>query len=158
MLFRSFLSDEGHVDFPLYFEAVRPAHFSGDWRTIGFGLPMAIGLKIVCPSQHVVALCGDGAFSMSLQELTTMKAQESQPIIVVLNNSGYSGLRSRLIQFYGSSLGTDFALPDLKALAPLFNLHGERVERASELKPAFDRCLKANKGALVDVAIAESHP
>jgi acetolactate synthase-1/2/3 large subunit len=151
-----FLTDEGHVDFPLYFQATRPCYFSGDWRTIGFGFPMAIGLKLVCPSKPVVAICGDGAFSISLQELTTMRCQGATPIIVVLNNSGYAGLRSRLVQFYGNTLGTDFTLPDLKELAKVFDLHGERVQKASELKAVLSRCLEIGKGCLVDVQINES--
>jgi acetolactate synthase-1/2/3 large subunit len=149
-----YLTDEGHVDFPLYFHSVRPAYFSGDWRTIGFGFPMAIGLKLVFPEKQVVAICGDGAFSMSLQELTTMKCQGAAPIIIVLNNSGYRGLRNRLVQFYGETIGTDFTLPDLPALGRVFGIHGERIAKASEIKPALERSLRSKSGALIDVVIS----
>ena len=38
---------------------------------------------------RVVVVCGDGAFQMTGQELSTLTRHQFDPVIVVLNNGGY---------------------------------------------------------------------
>ncbi len=37
--------------------------------TLGYAMPAAIGAKIACPDRAVVAVCGDGGFLFTVQEL-----------------------------------------------------------------------------------------
>lgn len=45
---------------------------TGGMGTMGYALPAAIGAKLAAPGRQVVAVCGDGAFQMSMMELATM--------------------------------------------------------------------------------------
>ncbi|MCL6592731.1 MAG: hypothetical protein K6T31_02025, partial [Alicyclobacillus sp.] len=50
----------------------QPGTYLGtELETVGYGLPAAIAAKLACPQQGVVALCGDGGFLRSVQELET---------------------------------------------------------------------------------------
>ena len=45
---------------------------SGGMGTMGYSIPAAIGAKKADPKKQVVAVCGDGSFQMSMNELATM--------------------------------------------------------------------------------------
>ena len=53
---------------------------------MGFCLPAAIGAKMGAPEREVVAICGDGGYQMTIQELGTIFQQKLAVKIVVLNN------------------------------------------------------------------------
>lgn len=42
---------------------------SNGFSAMGYGLPVAIGAKLACPDKRVLAICGDGGFLMSCQEM-----------------------------------------------------------------------------------------
>jgi acetolactate synthase-1/2/3 large subunit len=44
-----------------------------------------------CPDRQIVAVCGDGAFQMAMNELATMKVNDLELKIVIVRN-GYLGL------------------------------------------------------------------
>ena len=46
---------------------------SGGMGTMGYSIPAAMGAKLAAPKRQVVAVCGDGAFQMSMMELATMR-------------------------------------------------------------------------------------
>ena len=58
--------------------AIHPRNFitSAGLGSMGFGLPAAIGAQFAHRSRHVVAICGDGGFQMSLPELATLRRYE----------------------------------------------------------------------------------
>ena len=45
---------------------------SGGLGTMGYSIPAALGAKLARPNREVVAICGDGAFQMSMCELGTI--------------------------------------------------------------------------------------
>ena len=59
---------------------------------------------------------------------------------VVLNNGGYKQIGDRLAWFFGHREMCSFS-DDLSRVGAAFGIHGERVERLSELAPAMQRAL-----------------
>ena len=53
---------------------------------MGFGIPAALGAKLVHPDRPVVAVCGDGGFAMTMNGLMTAIEQDIPIITVVFNN------------------------------------------------------------------------
>ena len=49
-------------------------------------MPAAIGVKIAAPEKQTIVVCGDGAFQMTNNELSTMVEQGCDVKIVLLNN------------------------------------------------------------------------
>jgi indolepyruvate decarboxylase len=59
------------------------------WASIGWSLPALHGAHHAEPSVRHILLIGDGAFALTVQEISTMLASGQAPLLVVLNNGGY---------------------------------------------------------------------
>jgi indolepyruvate decarboxylase len=62
-----------------------PAYYT----SMGFAVPAAVGACVARPDKRVLAICGDGAFQMTGNELSTIVKHGFSPIIIVLDNHGY---------------------------------------------------------------------
>ncbi|MEI7699557.1 MAG: thiamine pyrophosphate-binding protein [Planctomycetia bacterium] len=60
------------------------------YTSMGFAIPAAIGVQVANRNLRPLVLVGDGAFQMTCNELSTAVRQKFNPIVVVLNNKGYS--------------------------------------------------------------------
>jgi indolepyruvate decarboxylase len=60
------------------------------YTSMGFAVPAALGVQIAKPDVRPIVLVGDGAFQMTGMELSTIAYNKLNPIIVVLNNGGYT--------------------------------------------------------------------
>ena len=69
-----------------------PAYYT----SMGFSVPAALGAGLADPSKRVVVLVGDGAFQMTGTELATCFRHGQTPIVIVLNNHGYTTEREIL--------------------------------------------------------------
>lgn len=62
-----------------------PAYYT----SMGFAVPAALGACVARPHDRVLAICGDGAFQMTGNELSSIVKQGFSPILIVLDNHGY---------------------------------------------------------------------
>ncbi len=60
------------------------------WGSIGYTLPAALGAGVAHPDRRPVLLIGDGAAQLTVQELGTFSREGLSPVIVVVNNDGYT--------------------------------------------------------------------
>lgn len=60
------------------------------WGSIGFTLAAAFGAQTACPDRRVIVLTGDGAAQLTIQEMGSMLRDNQHPVILVLNNEGYT--------------------------------------------------------------------
>ncbi|MFM7841894.1 MAG: thiamine pyrophosphate-dependent enzyme, partial [Nitrospira sp.] len=68
------------------FEFISPAYYT----SMGFAVPAAVGVGFAAPSLRPIVLVGDGAFQMTGSELATCVRHKLTPVVIVLNNRGYS--------------------------------------------------------------------
>jgi acetolactate synthase-1/2/3 large subunit len=116
---------------------------SGGLGSMGFGFPAAIGAQMAHPDKLVVAICGDGGFQMTMQELATV-AEHRLPVKVVIMNNAYLGMvrQWQEIFFNRRYSAVDLSMsPDFAKLAEAFGIAGQTVTRpgalASDLREAF---------------------
>lgn len=62
-----------------------PAYYT----SMGFSVPAAVGACVAKPDKRVLVLCGDGAFQMTGNELSTLVRHKFSPILIILDNHGY---------------------------------------------------------------------
>jgi indolepyruvate decarboxylase len=62
---------------------------SAFYTSMGFAVPAALGAQTANPELRPFILVGDGAFQMTGTELSTIARIGLDPIVIVLNNSGY---------------------------------------------------------------------
>jgi indolepyruvate decarboxylase len=67
-------------------EFLSPAYYT----SMGFGTPAAVGASMANPQARILLIVGDGAFQMTGMELSTIARLGLNPIVVVLNNHGYT--------------------------------------------------------------------
>ncbi|MEZ0363759.1 alpha-keto acid decarboxylase family protein [Mycobacterium sp. pUA109] len=60
------------------------------WASIGYTLPAALGAGLAHPDRRPVLLIGDGAAQLTVQELGGFSREGLSPVIVVVNNDGYT--------------------------------------------------------------------
>jgi alpha-keto-acid decarboxylase len=60
------------------------------WGSIGYTLPAAVGAAVAHPERRAVLLIGDGAAQLTIQELGTFSREGLSPVVVVVNNDGYT--------------------------------------------------------------------
>lgn len=73
-------------------EFLSPAYYT----SMGFAVPAAVGAGFADPTLRPIVLVGDGAFQMTGTELATCLRYGQTPVVVILNNRGYSTEREIL--------------------------------------------------------------
>lgn len=112
---------------------------------MGFGLPTAIGAALARPHQKVLCISGDGSILMNLSELATLREQNLDVTVLLLNNAQLGMVRQQQEMFYGRRLSACRfdAQPDFVQIARGFGLHAERKTggkmSASWLREALQR-------------------
>ena len=120
------------------------------------GVVGAIAAKLTRPEKNVVCVTGDGAFQMYMKELPTAAQYKAGCTWLVLNNSALGWVKHHQMTSAGWNTSTFQVQPDFVKWAEACQCLGRRVEKASEIKPALEEALKANKEgkpAVIDVAV-----
>jgi len=81
-------------------EFLSPAYYT----SMGFAIPASVGAQLANPRLRPLVLVGDGAFQMTGLELATVARYGLNPIVIVLNNSGYGTERQMQDGPYNESL------------------------------------------------------
>jgi acetolactate synthase-1/2/3 large subunit len=122
--------------------------------SMGYGYPAAVAAKLAMPERSVIALCGDGDFLMTGQEIATAVQYGAAFVALVVNNGLYGTIRMHQEREYpGRVFGTELKNPDFAAYARAFGAHGEVVERTEEFAPAFGRASASGKPAILELRI-----
>ena len=137
-------------------EFLSPAYYT----SMGFAVPAALGVGMASPDSRVLVIVGDGAFQMTGMELSSIARYGLNPIVVVLNNHGYTTERflldgpfndihewafHKIPEVLGTGLGLevrtegelDAALEAAKANTSSFsllNVHLDRFDRSPALE------------------------
>jgi acetolactate synthase-1/2/3 large subunit len=133
---------------------------------LGAGIGQALGARVACPERPVYAIVGDGAMGFHVQEIETAVRHELPIIVLVLCDRQWgmvkfsqsmaldaATMESQRMLPAGANLGTDFEEIRYDEVARAMGAHGERVSRASELRPALERCVASGKPAVVHVDV-----
>jgi acetolactate synthase-1/2/3 large subunit len=127
--------------------------FSGGMAPMGYGLPAAIGASFAT-GERIVVINGDGDFQMNLQELATIKQNNLDIVVFILNNSEFGIIRQWQEQFYDMK-PYQIALenPDFVKLASSYAIDGVRVDNLFDLEYLLESDLK---GPLVVEVVCRS--
>ncbi|MGW9425538.1 pyruvate dehydrogenase [Streptomyces koyangensis] len=114
-------------------------------------LPQSIGAQLPERDRQVVAMAGDGGFSMLMGDFLTL-VQLNLPVKVVLfNNSSLGMVELEMLVGGLPAFGTTNQNPDFAAVARACGAYGVRVEKPKQLAGALKDAFKHDGPALVDV-------
>lgn len=141
------------------FESGRKYLAPGLFGPCGYGLPAIVGAKIGCPDTPVVGFAGDGAFGISVAELTAIGRKEWPAITMVVFRNYQWGAEKRNStlwyddNFVGTELDEDVSYA---GIARACGLQGVQARTTEELREALTRALadqKAGKTTLIEALI-----
>jgi acetolactate synthase-1/2/3 large subunit len=153
-----------------FWNARKPQTMLNSWgfSGMGFGASGALGAKLAAPDRPVVAVTGDGCFTMVPHVLCTAVEYNIPVVWVIWNNFGWVSIRDiQLGLFGGREHGTMFHQgannkpynPDFAAWAKAAGVDAVTVTRSQDFRGALEHAIKANKPYLLDVHVdAEVRP
>ncbi len=124
----------------------------GPFGCIGVGVPYGVAASLAFPDRIVVVATGDGSFGFNAMEIDTAVRHKAPVLIIVANNGAWQIEVHDQKVTHGKVVGTELQRADYGAMARAFGMHGERVEKEEDLKPAIERALK-HRPALIDVVV-----
>jgi len=114
----------------------------------------AVGAQAAFPKRQVIALSGDGGFSMMMGELVTLLQNRLPVKVIVLNNGtlGFVELEMKAAGFLDT--GCDLVNPNFALMAQSMGIRGVRVEQPQDVQAAVQEVLRHDGPALLDVVSA----
>jgi acetolactate synthase I/II/III large subunit len=153
-----------------FWKARRPQTMLNSWgfSGMGFGAAGALGAKLAAPDRPVVAVTGDGCFTMVPHVLCTAVEYNIPVVWVIWNNFGWVSIRDiQLGMFGGREHGTMFHQgankkpynPDFAAWAKASGVDALTVSKSEDFAGALEHAIRANKPFVLDVHVdAEVRP
>ena len=124
------------------FETGRKYLAPGLFGPCGYGFPSILGAKIGCPDTPVVGFAGDGAFGISMSEMTSCNRKEWPSItMVIFRNYQWGAEKRNSILWYDNNfVGTELD-PDLSyaKIAEACGSKGVQVKTPTELTDAIKK-------------------
>jgi sulfoacetaldehyde acetyltransferase len=132
------------------FEKGRKYLAPGLFGPCGYGFPAILGAKIGCPDTPVIGFAGDGAFGISMNEMTSCGREDWPGITMVIFRNYQWGAEKRNTtlwydnNFVGTELNQDFSYAKI---AEGCGLKGVQVRSMDELSSALrTSCEDQNQG------------
>ena len=139
-----------------YFANRRSWISSGGLGTMGYGLPAAIGAKVANPEKPVIAFMGDGGFQMNMQELGTIRQEQLDVKMVLMNNTWLGMVKQWQELFYDKRYSfTHLENPDFQKLAQAYDIPSIRVTSVEDLDGAIEKMLETKGPFLLEACVEE---
>jgi acetolactate synthase-1/2/3 large subunit len=129
---------------------------SGSMGAMGFGLPTANGVAVADPLGTTVCVTGDGSLMTNVHELATLRQNNLNVKLFVINNDGYVSMRNTQRDFCGGHyVGADqysgVFIPSMESLAKTYELQFERCTTADDLESVVAKVLAMAGPVLCEV-------
>jgi pyruvate dehydrogenase (quinone)/pyruvate oxidase len=133
--------------------------FSGTLCSMAAALPYAIGAQIAYPGRQVVALTGDGAFSMMMGDFVTL-AQYKLPVkVIVFKNNTLGLIKWEQMIFLGNpEYGNDLHPIDFVKVAEACGGKGIRIEDPRRCRDQLEAALVLDGPVLVEAVVDPDEP
>ena len=112
------------------------------------------------PDKQVIAIAGDGAFMININDLeTAVRLGLKNLIYIVGNNSAWGMIKvGQQFAYQRRYIDVDFPDFDFAKCAEGFGCYGEVVTDPNEIKPALNRAKNSGKPAVLDVKTKYATP
>lgn len=128
--------------------------FSLNVASMGYAIPATIGASFAMPDHPILAILGDGAFTMSGMDIHTAVEQQLSIIWVVLNNGGNAMVANIQQLLYGRTPGSLYDTNvDIAAVARGLGAQANVAANLDELDHALKIALDAGGPYLIDTRV-----
>lgn len=136
------------------FDETRQFLGPGTMGGIGVAYSSALGAKLARPDRPVFAISGDGAWSMTVQEVMTAVAENIPVVGIIVNNSQYGAEKRNQYDYFDERYYcTNLDNPDFAAVACSMGALGLKVEEPDQIGEAIQSALDSGRPAVIDITI-----
>ncbi|HHE6126257.1 TPA: pyruvate oxidase [Staphylococcus aureus] len=121
--------------------------------TMGCGLPGAMASKIAYPNRQAIAIAGDGAFQMVMQDFATAVQYDLPLTVFVLNNKQLAFIKYEQQAAGELEYAVDFSDMDHAKFAEAAGGKGYTIKSASEVDAIVEETLAQDVPTIVDVYV-----
>jgi thiamine pyrophosphate-dependent acetolactate synthase large subunit-like protein len=123
-----------------FWKSTTPLSYIGWGKTtqLGFGLPLAMGAKLVHPDKLCINVWGDAAIGFTGMDFETA-VRERLPIMSILLNNFCMAIELPIMPHATEKYRSTDISGDYAAMARAFGGYGERVTKAEDIIPAIKR-------------------
>ena len=102
---------------------------SFSWASMANAAPNAFGAQLAYPGRQMIALCGDGGFTMlGLGDLLTQVQRKTPVVQIILNNESLDFVNIEMQEAGMVPFGVDFKNPNFAKVAEAMGAKGIRIE------------------------------
>ncbi len=133
---------------------------------MGYGFPAALGAAVARRSfedgRRVICLDGDGSFMMNIQELQTVRYNNLNIKIVLLNNNGYHSIRQTQHNLFaphpliGVCDGNGLSFPDFEKVAAAFEIDYVRIDSEDGMAEKLEKALSSDGPVMIEAVVDEA--
>lgn len=139
----------------LRLEKNQAAHYSGGMGAMGFALPAALGIALSSGHKTIV-ITGDGSLQINIQELDTLKRQQLDMAIIVLNNQSLGMVKNfQDMYFDGRNQSTKrgYSCPSFTELAKAYGISSLNISNRAELEKAVEIVISTTSPILLEIGM-----
>jgi acetolactate synthase-1/2/3 large subunit len=125
-----------------------------DLQSTGFGLPAAIGAKLACPDDRVVAVIGDGSFASTAMEITTARREGLDLMIVLINDGKLGSIRMQQLTRFGREHAVSTGCCDCRSIVE--SCGAEYMSLGTDIAESVQRFAAASGVRLLEVRTCDS--
>ena len=126
---------------------------SNGFAAMGIALPGAFAAKLIYPERKCLAICGDGGFMMTSQELETAVRTGVPFVTLIFNDEAYGLIEWKQMNGFGRPAHIDFTNPDFVKYAEAFGAKGYRVKASDELVPILNDAFSQEVPSVIDCPV-----
>jgi pyruvate dehydrogenase (quinone) len=132
---------------------------SGTLATMANGLPYSIAAQIAFPERQVVAIMGDGGFTMLMGELATCVKYNLPVKVLIYKNNMLGEIRWEQMIFQGNpEYGVELQPIDFAKAAEAFGVAGYTIERPQDAAETLRAALSHPGPAVIEAVVDPNEP
>ncbi len=132
---------------------------SGTLATMANGFPYSIGAQIAHPERQVVAIVGDGAFTMLMGELATCVKYKLPVKVIVFKNNTLGMIKWEQMVMEGTpEFGVELEPINFAKFAEAFGAAGFTIEDSKDARSVLERALAHDGPAIIEAVVDPNEP
>lgn len=129
--------------------------FSGGLGPMGYAIPSAIGATYARHNDVIIAVTGDGAVQMTIEELAVLNTYKLPVIVIIINNNMLGIIKQWQDMAKYPKYQVDLDNPDFIKLANAYNIEADTITSIEELNEKLSQALKNKKPHLFNIEVAD---
>ncbi|HEX6965016.1 MAG TPA: thiamine pyrophosphate-dependent enzyme [Gemmatimonadaceae bacterium] len=132
---------------------------SGLLATMANGLPYSIGAAVAYPGRQVVAIVGDGGFTMLMGEVATLVKYKLPVKVIVIKNNVLGEIKwEQMVLNANPQYGVELQPIDFAAYAKACGAAGYTIERPEEARSILRDALAHRGPAIIEAVVDPNEP